>query len=462
MKFLTILITACCVVGSAFAQGAPNVGNLKELQEALQKVRNSKSRSGQFTVCAMMQRSIARPADSTKIPLAGTWALALQPPPRRATSSVEFVEVDPALLAIGCERLKDALLFELGAGDAWRGRIEIAINSALPEGEEPFLIATLHRDGWMYELELPKKAKPDRLLRSLVHVLLLEMANRNSNCELAEVPLWLVEGMTAHLRAFNLPTFLVQEKVTLLGNRIKLDALDLVREHLRHEQALSFQSLSWPDEENAGGRSAGIYRDSAQLLVHQLLHLRRGRAELQNMILALPAYQNWQFTFLAAFRPHFQKLLDVEKWWALTCVSFAGSQATEKWTMEESRKRLQDLLDVPVEVHVTADRMPAAAEITLQEVIQHWEPAAETEAIGRTLGGLQLLRWHCAPELNKIVLGYITTLQNYLHERDRGPKIFRGPHMARVASHKKNVCLELDKLDAQRDVTAKQQVAKKN
>ncbi|MGZ5545634.1 MAG: hypothetical protein ACXWIU_13260, partial [Limisphaerales bacterium] len=268
--------------------------------------------------------------------------------------------------------------------------------------------------------------------------------------------------MAAHLRAFNLPTFLVQEKVTMLGNRIKLDALDVVREHLRHEQALSFQSLSWPDAENAGGRSAGIYRDSAQLLVHELLHLKRGRAELHNMILALPAYKNWQFTFLAAFRPHFQKILDVEKWWALTCVSFAGSQATEKWTTEETRRRLQDLLDVPVEVHVTADRMPAAAEITLQEVIQHWEPVAEAEAVNRTLAGLHLVQWHCAPELNKTISGYITTLQNYLHDRDRGQKIFRGPHAARVASLKKKVCLELDKLDAQRDITSKQRVAKKN
>jgi len=451
MKLLTILITACCVVGSAFAQASPNLGNLKDLQEALQNVRNSKSRSGQFNVCEVARRSEARPAVETKLPVA------LQPPPRQAGAGKESVELDSALLAIGCERLKDALLFELGTGDAWRGHVDVVINSSLPEGAEPFLIVTLRRDGWEYELEVPKKAKPDRLLRSLVHVLLLEMANRNSTSESAEVPLWLVEGMTAHIRAFNLPTFLVQEKVTMLGNRIKLDALDVVREHLRHDPALSFQSLSWPDSEQVGGRSAGIYRDSAQLLIYELLHLKRGRAELHEMILALPTHKNWQLTFMTAFHPHFQKLLDVEKWWALTCVSFAGNQAIEKWSTTETRKRLQDLLDVPVEVHLTADRMPAAAEITLQEVIQRWDQAAETQALDRTLSGLQLLRWHGAPELDKIVVGYITTLQKYLRDRDRGLKVFRGPEAARLADLKTDVSRQLDKLDAQREGLAKQQ-----
>lgn len=457
MKLLTILITACFVVGSAVAQNSPARGNLAELQEALQNVRASKSRSGQFNVAVVSRRRIDREVNAPKMAMAGSWAFALQPPPPRANGSTEFVELDPALLAIGCERLKDALLFELGAGDTWRGRVEVLINSSLPEGDEPYLVATRNRDGWIYDLEVPRKAKPDRLLRALVHVLLLEMANRNATSESAEVPLWLVEGMTAHLRAFNLPTFLVQEKVTMLGNRIKLDALDLVRTHLRTQQALSFESLSWPDSEQVAGRAANIFHDSAQLLVYELLHLKNGRAELHNMVLALPTHKNWQLTFLAAFRPHFQKLLDVEKWWALTCVGFAGSQATEKWSTEETRKRLQDLLDVPVDVHVSANHMPAPAEITLQEVIEHWDRPAQTAALERTIGGLQLLRWHCAPEFEKTVAAYATTLQNYLHDRDHGSHIFRSREAL-----KKNACRELDKLDAQRDAASKLQMAKKN
>jgi hypothetical protein len=444
MKFLSALILLCLVT-AAEAQIVP-------------AFTVAKSRSGQFTVRAAINNGNPRAGSAMKMPIAGTWAFALQPPVPKPGSHNELVELEPALLAIGFERLKDALLFELGAGDSWHGRIDLLINPALPEGEEPYLEATLRPEGWTYEMELPKSAKPDRLLRALVHVLLLEMANRNTSGQTAEIPLWLVEGMTAHLRAFNLPTFLVQERVTLLGNRMKLDALDVVRQHLRKEQAISFQALSWPDAEQADGRGPGIYRDCAQLLVYELLHLKHGRAELSSMIAQLPQHQNWQFAFLNAFHAQFKKPLDVEKWWALTCVTFSGNQIVEKWSVDESRKKLQDLLDVPAQVHFTSERMPVAAEVTLQEVIRTWQHDAETEALERTLSGIEMLRWHCAPQMTPLVQAYETTLRNYLKDRDRHRvlNIRQGAHLAAL---KKNVCRDLDRLDAQREQSRKTQVA---
>ncbi len=447
MKFLPTLF-ALCFVAQIHAQIVP-------------AFTVAKSRSGQFTVRAAIKDSILRSVAAPKVPIAGSWAFQLQPPAPKLGGQKGVVELEPALLAIACERLKDALLFELGTADSWHGRIDVLINSRAPEGEEPFLVATLRPEGWTYELEVPRTAQPQRLLRALVQVLLLEMANRNSDSELAEVPLWLVEGMTAHLRAFNLPTFLVQEKTMLVGNRVKLDALDVVRAHLRREQALSFQALSWPDAEQANGRDAGVYRDSAQLLVYELLHLKRGRAELHAMIQQLPTHQNWQLTFMNAFRAHFRKPLDVEKWWALTCVSFAGNQITQKWTMEESRQKLQDLLDVPVEVHLSPDQLPSAAELTLQEVIRTWQPDAESVALERTISGLELFSWHCAPEVQKLAQGYETALRNYLKERDHPARYLKGTESSRLASLKKIVCRELDKLDAQRELSQKQLATKK-
>ena len=443
MKLLSLLF-ALCLVAAADAQIVP-------------AFTVAKSRSGQFTVRAVANNRMPRSVSTPKMPIAGTWAFALQPAVPKIGRTNEVVELEPALLAIGCERLKDALLMELGASDSWRGHIGIMINAALPEGDEPFLVATLRPGGWAYDMEVPKSCKPDRLLRALVHVLLLEMANRNSTGETTEVPLWLVEGMTAHLRAFNLPTFLVQEKVTLLGNRVKLDALDRVRQHLHKEQALTFQALSWPESEKANGRTPAIFCDSAQLLVYELLHLKNGRAELRSMIAQLPAHQNWQFAFLNAFRAQFHKPLDVEKWWALTCVSFSGNQVAEKWTPDESRRKLQDLLDVPAEVRVTADRLPVKAEITLQEVIRNWKPDAETAALQRTITGLETLRWRGAPETEKMAAGYETALRNYLKDREKKRFIAKS---SRLAALKKNVCRELDKLDAQRDSSSKQQIAK--
>jgi hypothetical protein len=442
MKLLSLLF-ALCLVTTADAQIVP-------------AFTVAKSRSGQFTVRAIANKGVPRSVTPPKMPIAGTWAYALQPSVPKIGRTNEMVELEPALLAIGCERLKDALLKELSAADSWRGNINVMINSSLPEGDEPFLDATLRPGGWTYAMEVPRSAKPDRLLRSLVHVMLLEMANRGSTGETTQVPLWLVEGMTAHLRAFNLQTFLVQEKVTTLGNRVKLDALDSVRQHLRKEPALTFQALSWPEVEKADNRTPAIFCDSSQLLVYQLLHFKNGRTELRNMIAQLPAHQNWQFAFLNAFRAQFQKPLDVEKWWALTCVSFSGNQIVEKWSPDESRARLRDLLEVPAEFRAAADQLPVRSQVTLQEVIRNWQQDAESAALQRTITGLETLRWHSAPEIEKIAAGYETALRNYLNDRERKRFVAKS---SRIASLKKNVCRELDKLDAQRDSSRKQQIA---
>ena len=78
---------------------------------------------------------------------------------------------------------------------------------------------------------------------------------------------------------------------------------------------------------------------------------------------------NWQTAFLLAFHSHFARLLDVEKWWGLICVSFSESDLTQPWTEQECWHKLQEALDVPVEVHFAPSRMPAKARVTLQEVI---------------------------------------------------------------------------------------------
>jgi hypothetical protein len=449
MKLLMVLLAAACLIANVDAQLTP-------------AFVVAKSHSGQFTARAIARNSTARPLAAMKIPMAGTWAFALQMPNPRANSGTNnYVELDPALLVISCERLKEALLLELAANDAWSGRIDLLINSALPEGEEPFLVASLRREGWYYELQLPKSVKPDRLLRALVHVMLLEMANRADSTESAEIPLWLIEGMTAHLRAFNLPTFLVQPKATIVANRLKLDGLDVVREHLRKEPALTFQALSWPDVEQARG-AAGLYRDSAQLLVYELLHFKHGRVALHNMIMQLPTHENWQFTFLSAFRAQFTKPLDVEKWWALTCVTFVGNNAMQKWTVNETRNELQKLLDVPVDVHLSTNRLAAPAEITLQEVILHWQRTPETAVIERTIAGLQMLRLHCAPEMDGLLVAYQKTIRDYLQERDRPLRTLHGDESSRLTSLKKSVCRQLDKLDAQREQpTLRRQMAQK-
>src|SRR5437660_3443156 len=110
-----------------------------------------------------------------------------------------LIELSPDILAISGERIKQALLRELTLGDLWRGRISLEISPVLSTNQAPIIVAKPFTDGWQYQMELPRWIETPKLLRGLVQVLLLEIANRNAGLRSAEVPLWLSEGMSQHL-----------------------------------------------------------------------------------------------------------------------------------------------------------------------------------------------------------------------------------------------------------------------
>src|ERR1043166_3369278 len=49
-------------------------------------------------------------------------------------SEVAYVRLDPTLLAVSCERVKSALLEELGMKDQWRGKILVVLDPGEGEG----------------------------------------------------------------------------------------------------------------------------------------------------------------------------------------------------------------------------------------------------------------------------------------------------------------------------------------
>jgi hypothetical protein len=208
-----------------------------------------KSRSGQFVACASHG---LKPVPSQQVTLGG-WAFGLQSKlPPRSTDAAQ--ELDPALLTVSCERLKDALLAELKMNDQWRGRINLNIDSSMPEDAEPSLTAVLGPTGWRYEVNLPSAIKSERLLRALVNVMLLEMANRNAKGESsAQVPLWLVDGLMAHIQANSVSPLLMRRQLSNTGNRVAMEGLEPIRTQLRSKPPLSFQELSWPAEDQLSG-----------------------------------------------------------------------------------------------------------------------------------------------------------------------------------------------------------------
>ncbi len=359
------------------------------------QIITARSYSGQFTAREMRSHPLYAPSPTTaRVPIAGSLAFLVTSPPISPSAQPDEIPLEPALLAVSCERMKALFLLELGMKDEWQGKIELIINSSLPDDRGPSLTAVHRPDGWSYELELPKTIQPRILVRAVIQTLLAELVNRRAGSQSAEIPFWLVEGLSAHLQAYNVPTFIIRPNVQSAGyNKLRIEGLNAVRAGLREHAPLTFQQLSWPEWSNVTGKDQAVYGSCAQLFFESLLHLNDGQSCLRRMLEEMPRHMNWQTSFLLAFHSHFARLLDVEKWWGLNCVSFSESDLTQPWTEQECWRKLQEALDVPVEVHFAPSRMPAKARVTLQEVILEWDPSDALPALQRAVREMEGLQW---------------------------------------------------------------------
>jgi hypothetical protein len=433
MKIWVMAFCCCLAAGRAGAQPAADVVT-------------ARSASGQFVALAPRRPDLPMTmSQMSGVP--GQWILntTLQP------DSDSKLPLDPFLLVISCERIKEALLVTLGRRDQWRGRITLVINPALPEDQSPVLEGVYDPSGWNYRLTLPSPIEPKLLFRAIVNALLMETANRRAGAQSAELPFWLVAGLSARLQADHLPTFLLRPQSRLVGDRITDPRVDPVRDQLRRQPPLTFQELCWPEAESLAGPNCDLYSACAQLFVDRLLRLQDGGRCLVAMIDKLPQHLNWQTSFLEAFSPHFARLLDVEKWWGLACVHFTDVDFASRFSPLDSWHILQQALDVPVEVHFNPDRLPAQAEITLQEVISTWQPAQAADALQRVAETLAGLRLRIAPVLRPLLERYLAAVQNYLGDTRPDRVAWMGKDVQpQLAVARNTACKELDALDAQR------------
>jgi hypothetical protein len=427
--------------------------------KAAAEIITARSSSGQFVAREIQAFAYpTTPANAVRTKMANGWGFLLVSQKNPSDTDESSIRLEPSLLVVSCERLKEMFLVEMGLEDQWKGSVALMINPALDQEKRPKLTLNYSTDGWSYNLELPKTISTRLLVHALMDTLILEMANRNAGSQCAEVPFWLVEGMSAHLQSFNLPTFLLQPSAQMAGNRVKLEGLDKVREELRRHSPLSFQQLSWPTEADADGDSSELYRSCAQLFVEQLLQFKDGNRLLGEMLRQLPEYHNWQTAFLSAFRPHFQQLLDVEKWWGLSYVDFTRTDLAEPLTAADCWRELQDALDVPAQVHFQAEHMPAEAKFTLQEVIEKWSPDDSARALDRSINALRLLRVRASRENRPLVDQYLKTVTGY-SSSSRDPRLewaVGNNHPSALRILKSDAIKELDSLDQQRSAMQRQ------
>ena len=103
----------------------------------------------------------------------------------------DLVQLEPWVLVVSCERIKDVLWRELNVSTPAAGKIFIFLYRA-ESAEDPITITTEQfSEGWSYRMDMPDMLTHKRYLSAMTHIMLLELANRNADGRSAEIPLWL-------------------------------------------------------------------------------------------------------------------------------------------------------------------------------------------------------------------------------------------------------------------------------
>ena len=380
--------------------------------------------------------------------------------PPAIANDAKLLQLEPSYVAVSCERIKQALAEQLGDSGGWRGKIYIALQPAQTSEDEITLICERFRDGWNYRLNVPNPVEPVRFVRGLVQTLLLEQANRGAAARAAEIPLWLTEGLTQQIltaqgRQVLLPPPHIQVnrlnlQPTLMETR-RTEAATLVRRALGEREPLSLDALSWPKMNQLSGPEAEVYQLSAQLLVAELLRLKDGQAQLALMLAALPGCYNWQTAFLRAFHPHFERQLDLEKWWTLQTVPANGRVAGALWSPAESWTRLEEVFQVSAEVRRNKADLPSSTLLPLATVIRDWDFAQQSPVVRAKLTELDLTRQRVAGGFLPLVDDYRRLLANYLEQRERVGSAGGKMNTPTAQSLTRETLRQLEALDRQRE-----------
>jgi len=379
-----------------------------------------------------------------------------------STTAQGFYNLEPAFLAVSCERIRNALNSELAAPNQWRARITVNISPVRNNRDDYALVVDRFRNGWSYQLNLPQRVERSMFVRTLVQALLLELANRQATERSAEVPFWLVEGLTQRLLISREAEVILPPPIQSMGlvnvgptfiERRKNDPLEAARRVLHDRPPLTLAELSWPPTDEFNGPAGEIFRCSAQLFVSELLRLNQGRECLRQAITSLGGCYNWQTAFLQAFHTQFPNQLALEKWWSLQAVYFVGRDPYQLWASDESWHKLDEVLHLPVAIRRTSRELPAHAEVTLQAMIREWSTQRQLTTLREKLRELELARTRVALEFISVTEDYQRVLKQYLQQRESTSAIYANlqamPEGARRAA--REVIRQLDELDANRE-----------
>jgi hypothetical protein len=374
-------------------------------------------------------------------------------------TNADLVQLEPALLAVSAERIKQALWRTLGVDPTspWQGKIFLALHPARSLDGDVTVLSEHFADGWDYRVALPDVLPRARFLRAMTGVVLLEFANRGAGVRPAEIPAWLTDGLSQQLLATGTVAMVLSSPgKTVNGlweswtdtSQHGIDPLAEARSVLRDRPALTFEQLSWPTDAQVSGADGGGYRASAQLFVNNLLKLNDGPAQLRAMLQASPNYFNWQTAFQNAFHADFAQPLDVEKWWSLQVINFVAHSPGPAWTPAVSREKLDQILSVAVDFRTASNALPVFTEVSLQAVIRNFDPTRQTAILQTKLRDLELAQLRMAQPLVSLTAEYRAALADYLGWHRETVTVLRFGRQSLAVPQKAGARDTLDKLDA--------------
>lgn len=378
-------------------------------------------------------------------------------------TNTSLVQLEPALLSVSAERIKQTLDRLLGVppGTPYQGKIYLALHTALWTDENVTVVSRPIDQGWSYFVELPDVVQRSRLMRGITGALLLELANRQSvNGQSGEVPGWLTDGLSRQMVLDELAKVVVSAPDRPFDDppapktvQREIDPLSGAREVLRNHPVLTFDQISWPTDAQVAGADDGVYLASAQLLVSELLRLPGGAAHMRDMLASLPQYRNWQTAFFTVWHDRFPRPLDLEKWWALTVVDFLAHDPGPEWTAAYSAGRLNELLAVQVELRSSSNSLPSFAEIPLQTAVYKLNAVQKAQVFQIRLRDLRIAELRMATRFAVLADDYCRVLAGCLGEHvEPKPGSYSNRH-ARAEPEQlsaREAVKRLNELDAQR------------
>lgn len=429
MKRLVILALLLAIAWRGVAQSLPT---------ALKTIR---SVSGQFVVSDRRN----------EIPLSATG------------KDKQLLELEPELLLVSCERIKQAIYTELQAGRDWSGVISAVLRAGGDGRIAPQIRVEKLGSRWAYQVELPERIAREQFVRTLVQVVLLELANRRAAERSAEIPLWLSEGFTQRLLASReLELVLAPPTANVRTVSIQLaaverrdpDPLAAARAVLRDRNPLTVEELSWPTPENFNREQTEIFQASAHVLVAELLRLKRGPEQLRNFVFELGQVYNWQTALGHAYPDHFPNTLAFAKWWTLQAEYLIGRDGKQLWTPAESAEKLATLLKATVAIRTGTNQLPVRTEVKLQTVLTEWDTVRQMEVLPQKLRELEQAQLRVAPPFMVLVHDYQLAVGQYIRQRQAWTTTFADfkrlpPGLQKLV---RESVQKLDELDARREL----------